>query len=308
MTSPFGHMRLITTPTAGRGRDPVLPRLRRALDERGLEHDVVATEDRGHATALARAAVTEHDLRYIVAVGGDGTVHEVVNGLVDPDRGALREDLVLGVVPAGSGTDFVRTFGLRLSPERIAGHLDGDGLYPIDIGRARLTGLDGEPRSLVFANIADVGYAATVVDRAERFPRFLGKLRYLIGTFAAIRTFELQQGRVALDHTEQEGRYSNVVVANGQFFGGAMKVAPRAIPDDGRFNVQLWGGSPRDVFLMTNRVRRGDHLGHDEVQEYQSGRVEVETAEPVLVEADGEIVGRTPAVFDLLEKAIALKI
>lgn len=308
MTSPFGPMRLIANPTAGRGRDPVLRRLRRALDDRGLEHDVVATDERGHAVELARAAVEEHGLRYVVAVGGDGTVHEVVNGLVDPDRGPIRDDLVLGVVPAGSGTDFVRTFGLRVPPERIAAHLDGDGLYPIDVGRARLTGLDGEPRSLVFANIADVGYAATVVDRAERLPRFLGRLRYLIGTFAAIRTFELQPGRIVLDATEQRGRYSNVVVANGQFFGGAMKVAPRAIPDDGRFNVQLWRGSARDVFLMTNRIRRGDHLGHDEVQEYQSGRVEVHTDEPVLVEADGEVVGRTPATFDLLPTAVALKI
>lgn len=308
MTSPFGPMLLIANPTAGRGRNAVLPRLREALRERGLEHDVALTKGPGHAAAIARNAVTTEGRRFVVAVGGDGTVHEVVNGLVDPREGPRAEGLVLGAVPAGSGCDFVRTFGLNRSPERLARHLDGETLYPIDIGRVHLLGRDGEERTVCFANIAEAGYGGLVVDRANRLPRFLGPARYLVGIFAAIRSFERQRTRVVLDHTEVTDEYSNVVVANGQFFGGNMKVAPRALPDDGRFNVQLFRGTPKDVFLKTPKLRKGEHIPDPDVQEYQSSTVEVYTDEPVLVEADGEVLGTTSATFDLLPRALNLKI
>ncbi|MDP8928302.1 MAG: diacylglycerol kinase family lipid kinase [Actinomycetota bacterium] len=308
MTSPYGSMLLIANPAAGRGRDPVLPRLRTALEARGLDHEVRTTRGPGHAGALAREAIEERGIRFIVAVGGDGTVHEIVNGIVDPEPGARGDHFVLGVVPAGSGCDFARTFGLDRSPERLARHLDGAEFYPIDLGRVRLNGRDDLPRTVLFANVAEAGYGGVVVERANRLPRFLGASRYLFGVFAAIRHFGVRPARLVLDHTEVSGTLSNLVVANGQFFGGGMKVAPRAVPDDGRFNVQLWRGSPKDVFLMTPRIRKGEHVPHPEIQEYQSSRVEVHADEPLLVEADGEVLGTTSAIFDLLPKALNLKI
>lgn len=308
MTSPYGPMRLIANPAAGRGRDPVLPRLTRVLEDRGLEHEVVMTRSQGHATTLAREAIERDGRRYLVAVGGDGTVHEVVNGMIDPETGASADGLVLGTVPAGSGADFVRTFGLSLPPERFVKHLEGESVYPIDVGRIRLVGLDGSERTVLFVNIAEVGYGAVVVSRAERFPRALGRLRYLVAVFVAIRTFGRKAATITLDHTEQSGEYSNVVVANCQFFGGAMHVAPLATPDDGQFDVQLWRGSVKDVFLMTNQIRRGEHTGHPEIQTYRSAGLEVTTDENILVEADGEVLGHAPARFDILPRALSLKI
>lgn len=308
MTSPYGSLLLIANPAAGRGREPVLPRLQAALEARGLDHAAVTTKGPGHAAVLAREAIEERGIRFVVAVGGDGTVHEVVNGIVDPEAGVRRQDVVLGIVPAGSGCDFARTFGLDRSPERLARHLDGAEIYPIDVGRVRLKGTDDKPLAVLFANVAEAGYGGVVVERANRLPRFLGASRYLFGVFAAIRRFGVRPARLVLDHTEVSGTLSNLVVANGQFFGGGMKVAPRAIPDDGRFNVQLWRGSPKDVFLMTPRIRKGEHVPHPEIQEYQSSRVEVHTAEPWLVEADGEVLGTTSATFDLLPQALNLKI
>ncbi len=308
MASPYGPMLLIANPAAGRGRQPVLRRLQGALEARGLDYDTVTTRGPGHATALARAAIDEQGIRFVVAVGGDGTVHEVVNGLVNPETGPRANKIILGVVPAGSGCDFARTFGLDRSPEQLARHLDGAELYPIDVGRVRLTGRDGRPVTFLFVNVAEAGYGAVVVERANRLPRFLGASRYLFGVFAAIRHFGVQPATVALDHTEVTAPLSNLVVANAQFFGGGMKVAPRALPNDGRFNVQLWRGAPKDVFLMTPRIRKGEHVPHPEVQEYQSTRVEVHADEPMLVEADGEVLGRTRATFDLLPHALNLKI
>ncbi|HEX9888883.1 MAG TPA: diacylglycerol kinase family protein [Nitriliruptorales bacterium] len=309
MTSPFGPMRLIANPTAGRGREAVLPRLRSALDARGLEHDVAWTRRAGEATELARIAVSDDQLRYVVAVGGDGTIHEVVNGLVDPGSGQpVAQGLVLGAVPAGTGCDFVRTFGMDRRPEQLARHLDGDTLFPIDLGRIRLVGADGQPLTRLFANIAECGYGGVVTARANAMPKQLGKVRYLLAIFRALREFTRVQTEVVVDHARLDEIITNVVIANGQFFGGNMKVAPRAIPDDGRFNVQVWRGKPSDVFLKTNKIRLGEHLPDPDIREYQSASVYVEGREPLLIEADGEVLGVTPATFDVLPKVLSLKV
>lgn len=307
MTSPFGRMLLVVDPAAARGRSAVLPRLRAALDARGLEHDAALAADAGEAAEVARGAV-EGGRRFVVVVGGDTTVHGVVNGLVDPPAGPRADGLVLGVVAAGTGCDFARTFGLDRSPEQLAAHLDGDTLYPIDVGRVRLTGPDGGQRTAAFANVAEAGYGALVTQRVRRLPRLLGRLRHLLGVVGALRRFDRVETTVTVDHTEVTEPVSNVVMANGQFFGGGMKVAPRALPDDGLYNVQVWNAAPREVFLMTQRVRVGDHLPDPQIREWQSSTVGVTAATPLLVEADGEILGTTPATFDLLPRAVSLKV
>lgn len=307
--SPFGPMLVIANPAAGRGRNAVLPRLVRALGEAGLAHQVEPTRGPGHATELAHAAVTTRGLRYVVAVGGDGTVHEVVNGLVDAETGQPhRDDVVLGVVAGGSGCDFIRTFGLDRSPEIVARHLAGDVTHRIDLGRVRLTGPDGTPSTRLFANIAEVGWGAEVTRRANHLPRFLGPARYLVAIVAGTSAMRQVPTTVTLDHTSLTEDLTEVVVANGQFFGGGLKVAPRALPDDGTFNVQSWRARPGDVLRELPRVRVGEHLDRPDIREWQSSTVAVEAETPMLVEADGEVLGTTPATFDILRDVIAIKV
>lgn len=308
MTTPFGPPLLIANPSAGRGRNAVLPRVVAALDARGVAHSVALTSGPGDATRLAREAV-DREVGMVVAVGGDGTVHEVVNGLVDATTGEAHAPApVLGAIAGGSGCDLVRTFGLDRAPERAVEHLLGDTVFPIDVGRVTLTGLDGLERTRLFANIAEAGYGGLVTATAGRMPRFLGRSRYLLATLSAVRRFETVRSRVTIDHTEVDEPMSNVIVANGQFFGGGMKVAPRALPDDGTFNVQLWRGSAMDVFRQTPRLRTGEHLSSPDVREYQSATVRIDGERPLLVEADGEVLGTTPAAFDLLPRVLRLKI
>ena len=309
MTSPFGPMLVIANPAAGRGRNAVLPRLVRALGDAGLAHQVEPTRGPGHATELAHAAVTQRDLRYVVAVGGDGTVHEVVNGLVDAESGQPhRDDLVLGVVAGGSGCDFIRTFGLDRSPEQVVRHLAGDTTMQIDLGRIRLTGPDGRPRTRVFANIAEAGWGAEVTRRANHLPRLLGPARYVAAIILGTTSMRQVETTVEVDHATTTEPVSEVVVANGQFFGGGLKVAPRALPDDGRFNVQTWQSRPGDVLRELPKVRVGEHLERPDIREWQSSTVRVDGVEPLLVEADGEVLGTTPATFDVLPDVLAMKI
>lgn len=309
MSHPFGPILLIGNPSAGRGRNAVLPRVIKALNARGLDNTVSVTKGPGDATRIAREAVTNRGIRFVVAVGGDGTVHEVVNGLIDVDSGQpYAEDAVFGAVAGGSGCDFIRTFGLPRDPEKAIAHFDGDRVFPIDVGRVTLVGRDGEEHTRLFANIAEAGYGGLVTDTANNMPKALGKTRYLLAVLKAIRSFDLVETKVTVDHTAVEEPMSNVVVANAQFFGGGMKVAPRALPDDGKLNVQVWRGSVMDVFKETPKLRVGEHLNSPDVREYQSTTVSIESATPLILEADGEVLGTTPARFDLLPKVLKLKI
>lgn len=304
----LGRMLAIVNPRAGNGSEAVLSRLIEALRTQGIMPEVARTAAAGDATRIAREAV-ESGRRFIVAVGGDGTVHEVVNGMVDAEQGSVRgDDPVLGVVSAGSGCDLVRTFGLDRSPEVIARHLAGPATTRIDLGRVRLTGTDGRARTCVFANIAEVGFGGAVARTARRLPARLGERRYRLGIIAAWGRFRRVGMTIVHDGGTYEEQLCNVVVANGQFFGGGLKVAPRSLPDDGRLDVQAWGGTVTDVLRAGRQLRDGSHLQRTDVRSWQSVRVRVEADRQVAIEADGELLGTAPASFDTLHRVLAFKL
>lgn len=304
----LGRMLVIVNPRAGNGPDAVLTRLVTALGAHGIVPDIERTGSSGDATRIAREAV-ESGRRYLVAVGGDGTVHEVVNGMVDAESGEVRgDDPVLGVVSAGSGCDLVRTFGLDRSPEVLAQHLASPATTRIDLGRVRLTGRDGRPETRLFANIAEVGFGGAVATAARRLPARFGERRYRMGIVVAWGRFRRVGMTIVHDGGTYRGDLCNVVVANGQFFGGGLKVAPRSLPDDGRLGVQAWGGTVTDVMRAARQLQDGSHLQRDDVRAWPSAAVTVEADREVAVEADGELIGSAPARFDTLPRVLAFKL
>lgn len=308
MSAALGTPLVIANPSAGRADGHVLERLLTALHTHGVRPDVVATTARGHATTIAREAARD-GRRYLVAVGGDGTVHEVVNGLVNATTGQpVGDDPVLAVVPGGSGCDLVRTFGLDRSPERLVDHLLTEDTTRIDLGRVRCTGRDGDTVTALYANIAQVGFGAAVARLANRLPRRLGRARYAPAIVGAVPWFRRRPMVVRHDGGTFSDPLCGVLVANGQFFGGGLRVAPRALPGDGRLDVQAWGGRPIDVVRAQPQLRTGAHLGRADVRSWSSTTVEVTSDPPVLIEADGEVLGRTPASFDVLPAVLRFKL
>lgn len=316
MSSPFGPLRLIVNPRAGRAVARTLGKVAEHLGAAGLAFDIAHTSGPGDATRLARRAL-EEDVRFLVAVGGDGTCHEVVNGMFDvpsPSQlaaGAMpvpvSPDAVLGVVAAGSGCDLVRTFGLPAGA-RAAHHLGGPATRLIDVGVASYLAFDGEPAARVFLNIAEVGYGAEVARRASGYPRRLGRFRYLVGAYGALRTLRREDAVVRVGDSEKSVPLVDLVVANGRFFGGGMKVAPRAEPDDGNLDVQVFTGHRAQVILLTPKIYGGRHLPHRDILEYTAPRVAIAPKAPLLVEADGEVIGLAPANFTVVPRALRLKI
>ncbi len=306
MTSPFGPMVLICNRRSGRGSvEKALPEVIERLNARDLEHEIRFTEGPGHASHIAREAL-RGGTRFLVAMGGDGTIHEVVNGMIENDV-AIDPDSVLGVVAAGSGSDFIKTFGLPSAPGVAVSHLDGDGSFTIDIGKVTFQE-EGRTVSRYFPNIAEVGIGAEVVARAARLPRFLGPTVYFFAFWATLRKHRTAQVVVDLVDRKYEGPMNNLVVANCQFFGGGMKIAPKAAPTDGVLDIQIEHARKKDAIALIPRIYKGEHVPHPDIEEAKRARVSITSDRPLLIEADGEVLGHTPATFEVLRDAISLKV
>ena len=302
-TSPFGPLVIIANPRSGRGRvEAALPEIERILQDQGLAYRVVRTTHPGHATQAARDALRAGE-RYLVAAGGDGTVHEVANGMIEDGR-PLAADAVLGVVAAGSGCDFVRSFGLPGDAVQAAHHLAGDRVRPIDVGS--ITCADGTTR--YFVNIAEAGLGGAVVARAARLSPLLRGARYACGFWLTLPGFRPATVRLDADGQAFEWRAFNVVVANCRFYGGGMQISPKSQPDDGALDVLVMTGPKSDAFTTIPKVYKGTHLPHRNIAELPAVSLRIEADPPFPVEADGETLGTTPASFGIIPSAIRLKL
>ena len=303
MTSPFGPLVLIANPNAGRGTvSKALPRVESVLRNKNLAYRIVRTTHPGHATEAARQALSDGE-RYLVAVGGDGTVHEVVNGMVR-DGGPVAADAVLGVVAAGSGCDFVRSFGLPPDAEQAAERLTGDRVRTIDVGT--VTCADGTTRC--FVNIAEAGLGGAVVARAANLGKLLGSARYAAGFWLTLPRFRPAAVRLDANGQHHAWRAFNVVVANCRFYGGGMQISPNSDPGDCLLDILVMTGPKSDSFTTLPKVYKGAHLPHRNIAELRAARLTIEAEPGFQVEADGELLGMTPASFGIIPGAIRLKV
>jgi YegS/Rv2252/BmrU family lipid kinase len=299
-------MALICNVRSGRGGVArALPAVEAALKERKLEYEILSTEYQGHAIELTREAL-ERGIRLVVAVGGDGTVHEVVNGMVRDDK-PINPDAALGVVSAGSGCDFIKTFGLPPDPVASVKHLDGPNSFTIDVGKIVFEE-DGTERTRYFANIAEAGLGADCVERASRLPRWLGPTMYLIAFWLTMRKHKPANVEIDLVDRVYKGPMNNLVVANGQFFGGGMKIAPKAAPTDGLLDIQIEHARKRDAIALIPKIFKGEHLPHPDIDEAKRVGCHVDADRRLRIEADGEVLGLTPASFEVLPDLISLKV
>jgi len=297
---------VIANPKSGRGKVAArLPEIERILRSEGLDYRTVQTTQPGHATEVARAALKAGE-RYLVAVGGDGTVHEVVNGMLEGDQ-PIVADAVLGVVPAGSGCDFVKSFGLPGDAIRAARHLSGGDVRRTDVGKVTF-GAGPAQVTRYFLNIAEVGLGGSVVARASRLTGWPGPARYFTGFWLTLPGFRPATVRLEADGQEFYGRAHNVVVANGRYYGGGMHISPRSVPEDGVLDVLVMVGPKSEAFTLLPKVYRGTHLPHRHIVELRGGRVRVEADAPLAIEADGEILGTAPATFEVIRTPILVKV
>jgi diacylglycerol kinase (ATP) len=232
-------------------------------------------------------------------------VNEVVNGLVGAERAEL------AVIPRGTGGDFVRTFGIPSKLEDAVRVALARKARTIDVGRATYDTWTGPPGQAYFANIASAGMSGAVAKRTDEATRapFGGKAAYLWSTLAVFAGWRNTQIHVTVDAETRSGPMFDVIVANCRYLAGGMKITPEAEPDDGLFDVLLIGDiSKLDLALTMPKIYRGTHLPHPKAELLRGASVVVEAAQPLPVELDGEQPGTTPVRFDVVPRALRLRV
>ena len=298
--------KVIVNPTASGGRvGRQWPTWAQALRARGLEFKAEYSREAGHATTLARDAVAD-GYRYVIAVGGDGTVNEVVNGLFASGR--TPKDLVLGILPGGTGSDFVRTLGIPRNTEEATPILAGHESRPVDVGVIQCMH-GGEPIQRYFVNVAGVGFDGEVSTRVNRVSkRIRGTIPYLSSLLVTLLSYRNKDVTICFDGSEIAGKYNSVIICNGQYFGGGMWIGPRALADDGAFDVVTLGNLNRiELLLNLPRIYNGTHLTHPKVATFRAHDVEVRAGQKMFIQAEGELIGEAPATFRLLPAALNIR-
>jgi YegS/Rv2252/BmrU family lipid kinase len=270
-------------------------KLRKRLQEVLPPFRAVRTSGPGDAARLAARAAGRYEV--VVAVGGDGTIGEVANGLLANGAGGT----ALGVLPRGTGSDFVRTLGISRDIDEAASVLARGYCRQIDVGRATYMSFSGERSSRWFVNAAEVGMGAVVcheVNRARR--RLSGQPAFWWAILTTMRRYHPAVATVVIDGSPaRELLLNNAWIANGCYSGSGMRTAPRARLDDGLLDavvVEQAAGWRRIAGLP--KLRSGTFVDMPEVEYRQAARVEFTSETPILVETDGDAVGVTPATFE----------
>jgi YegS/Rv2252/BmrU family lipid kinase len=276
---------------------------------RGLKTDldVRFTERQGHATILTSEAIKEGYER-VVAVGGDGTINEVMNGFFEKEK-PLNPNAAMAVMSIGTGSDFVKTLEFPTTPFEAAERVRLGKVWAIDLGRCTFTGPGGEQGSRFFINIADFGSGGAVVDKVNRTTKlFGGQISFLWGILTTLPTYKNRLTKYQIDDGPEEEKVLNTfVVANGRYYGGGLKPAPDAQLDDALFDIVSIGDIGfLEAVSSLGKFRKGTYLEIPKVTFSRGKTVVASSEETQLVEMEGEVVGRLPARFEMFPKAMKI--
>jgi len=298
----MARMRVIVNPAAGAGKTvKKWPQIMVLMKSLGLdfEHDV--TEAPGHAVELAKSAVRK-GYELVVSVGGDGTIHEIVNGLHEAGSGA---DVAVGIVNTGTGADYIRTIGVPRRYKDACKCLLSKNRRVVDLGVVEYT-KDGQRKKRLFVNFAGIGFDAEVVKATTEKFKALGDMpSYLMGLFSTLMSYENRDVSIIVDGEHGERRICTILLNNGRYGGGGMLPAPNADPGDGFFDLVIIDDITKpDLIMSLPRIYRGTHLTHPKVTLMRAREVEIRPTLTSAVQADGELLGEAPARFSILPGAL----
>jgi diacylglycerol kinase family enzyme len=263
------------------------------------------TEYAGHAIEIVQNGIKE-GIRYILVVGGDGTHHEVINGILQQKQ-VPSTDILYALLPVGTGNDWIKTHGI---PKRFS-----DWLSVFKAGKivGQNAGLltyfwEGQARVRYFANVAGLAYDGYVVRYTEqKAPRFSGKIYYLWVVLRCLFQYSLQSAVLRFGGQEVKDRFYTINAGIGRYSGGGMQLVPQADPRGDALALTYAGPiSKLGIVLNTYRFYQGSIGGHPKVTTTTAQRIEVATADdgPLLLEADGEFLGETPVTIELVPDAL----
>jgi YegS/Rv2252/BmrU family lipid kinase len=279
--------------------------MERWLPQAGLQYEAVLTTRALEATEIAQRAVRE-SRPVVVAVGGDGTLNEVVNGFFH--NGAPTPTTTkLAMIPLGTGGDFRRTLRIPLDPKAAVQVLTTGLVRRLDAGCVTYQDEGGQTAVRHFINIGDAGYGGEVVHRVNRGSKRLGAATFTLAALMSLMAYKNKPMAVNVDGTTHNIVGQQVVIANCQYFGGGMRMAPSASPTDGVFDVILIGDAGKlESIQGMSKIRSGNHLDehNPKIQLMYGKRISITSTEKVRIDLDGEEAGYLPALFEIQPGAI----
>ncbi len=273
------------------------------------EFDWEFTPGPNTAPELTKRALKE-GYEMIVGVGGDGTNNEIINGFFEAEQ-AINPEAVYAMICRGTGSDLIKTLGIPRDPARAARVLAGNETRRIDLGRMSFRDHQGREARRYFINITSFGIGGEVDERVNRTTKaFGGRVSFLYGSIRAYFSYENKSVNIEIDNDSQgESKVFNVAVANGQYFGGGMRVAPRARLDDELFDIVIMGDlSFLESVRMGRMIYKGEHIGLPKIESFRGKKLSATSEQRVLLDVDGEQPGMLPVSVEIIPGAIRVKV
>ena len=262
------------------------------------------TDNPGHATELTLDAINE-GADYLIAAGGDGTMNEVINGIMQ-STDEQRLKVIVGLFPLGTGNDFARTAQLTKSVKELANLIISEKYQKIDLGQVEYKTENGEPGIRYFNNIAEVGVGAKTVEIVNKSKKKLGStLTFFLGVLQAFVGYKQQSIRIKTNDFQWVGKIVAVCIANGQYFGSGLGIAPGASLNDGKLSLVIIGNIKIVHFLWyLPKLRKLKEINHKQIHYKKIDACEIISQEKYPFEMDGENIGFTPFSAKVIPQAI----
>lgn len=273
------------------------------LEAAGIQTEVVKTAYRDHGAELAKDAV-QKGYRHIMILGGDGTANDVVNGVMQ--SGIAASDVVLAMIPAGTGNDWVRTIGKPHSGEALVAAIRNHKTQMHDVGLLTFQGESGIAHRY-FINIAGLGFEGAVAkylfDHSGKF--YLGKLQYQLAILRTLFRYKHTHMQIKTDEQQSTLTALSIAAGNGKYNGGGLMQLPNAVFQDGLIDMTVITTMPKwKMVVSLPKLQSGAHVHMREVQTFRAKHISIQSNPPVYIDADGEFIGTTPLDMSIAPQQI----
>ena len=281
---------VIINPTSGNGASRRMwPKIKTLLESEGFDFDFEFTRRSNHSKELVQSAISRHS-KNIICVGGDGTLHNIINGIftqhiVNPS------EIQVGVIPIGTGNDWVKTYNIPLDIKKAIAIIKKGNTKQQDIGKIEF--IDEERETIYFNNLAGIGFDGFVVNKVGKY-KHLGSLAYLIGAVAGLFSFKNFSTSVKLNDTEVKTKSLMILAGLCNYSGGGMQLTKDPNPNDGLFDISIAKDLTRfDILKNLFNLFNGKITKHVKVENHKTDKLSISIHSEKLpfIQADGELIG-----------------
>ena len=294
----------IINPTSGNGSSrQKWPQIENLLKKNNFDFNFAFTEHKNHSPELAQQAIKDGFLN-IICVGGDGTLHNIVNGVLN-QTGVSSNQITVGMIPIGTGNDWVKTHNIPNDFEKAIQLIKNGNKKTQDLGKIEF--LNDDRKAVYFNNLAGVGFDGFVVSKVHKYKHF-GALAYLTGAVLGLFSFKNFISNVAVDSTEINSKTLMILVGLCNYSGGGMQLTKDANPFDGLFDISIAKNIGKlDIIKNLSKLFNGKIVNHKKVETFKSNSISITIHEEDLpfIQADGELIGKGNINLTVVPKAFS---